>query len=385
MRSLNLIRRRARRALRGGAALLGCFVGVAGAGPLGDRFVDKDDGAFDASDHLLEHRGALPVPIIISEPAVGYGGGAALLYFRDSLAGARERSQARGERMSPPDIGALAAFKTANGSKAAAVGYFGTLDGDRFRYLGAVAKADLNLDFYGTRGVARRFALDAPVLLAQGLARIGESDWLAGARYIYLGTSARFDLDTPAEVTPPELEARIGRLSLVVDYDSRDNMFTPTRGSYLEADVGIARPGLGGSTSFDSVFLRAFSYLPMGSAFVLGLRGDGKFTQGDVPFFARPFVALRGVPALRYQGRHAVVGEGELRWQFDPRWSILGFAGAGRAYGDGVAFADAKNVVAGGTGVRYLIARKLGLHVGLDVARGPEDTVVYLQVGSAWN
>lgn len=35
--------------------------------------------------------------------------------------------------------------------------------------------------------------------------------------------------------------------------------------------------------------------------------------------------------------------------------------------------------------LRYLIARKLGLYAGLDVARGPEDTVVYLQIGSAWN
>jgi hypothetical protein len=49
-----------------------------------------------------------------------------------------------------------------------------------------------------------------------------------------------------------------------------------------------------------------------------------------------------------------------------------------------VAFSAAKAVVAGGVGVRYLLARKLGLHVGLDLARGPEDTVVYLQVGSAW-
>jgi len=25
------------------------------------------------------------------------------------------------------------------------------------------------------------------------------------------------------------------------------------------------------------------------------------------------------------------------------------------------------------------------MHVGIDVARGPEDTAVYLQVGSAWS
>jgi hypothetical protein len=378
-------RRTARHVLRGWAALLGCLVGTAVADPLGARFVDKKDGAFDVSDHLLKRRGALPVPIVITEPAVGSGGGAALLYFRDSLADARERSQARGERMSTPDIGGLAAFKTANGSQGVAAGYFGTLQGDRFRYLAGVAKAELNLDLYGPLGKARRFALDAPVLLAQGLARIGASDWFVGARYIYVGTSVRFDLSTPAEVTLPELTAHIGRLSLVVDYDSRDNIFTPTRGSYVEADVGAARPGLGGNTSFDSVFLRGFTYLPLGSSWVLGLRGDAKFTSGDLPFFARPFVALRGVPALRYQGSHTVVGEGELRWQLDPRWSLLGFAGVGKAYGDRVAFADAKSVAAGGAGIRYLIARKLGLHVGLDVARGPENTVVYLQVGSAWN
>jgi hypothetical protein len=37
-----------------------------------------------------------------------------------------------------------------------------------------------------------------------------------------------------------------------------------------------------------------------------------------------------------------------------------------------------------GGGMRYLIARRLGLQAGFDVARGPEDTVFYLTVGSAW-
>jgi outer membrane protein assembly factor BamA len=235
------------------------------------------------------------------------------------------------------------------------------------------------------QGTPRRFALDAPVLVAQGLARIGESDWLAGARYIYLGASARFERNRPAEIALPELESRIGRISLVVDYDSRDNIFTPSEGSYVEMDLGAARPGLGGSTSFDSVFARAFTYVPLGKTVIAGLRGDGKFTRGEVPFYARPFVMLRGVPAMRYQGRNALVAETEWRYKLDPRWTAVGFAGAGKAYGDAVSFADAKTVGAGGVGVRYLVARKLGLHVGVDIARGPEDTVVYLQVGSAWN
>lgn len=40
-----------------------------------------DDGAFDVSDWLLSKQGFLPLPTIVTEPAVNYGGGLALLYF----------------------------------------------------------------------------------------------------------------------------------------------------------------------------------------------------------------------------------------------------------------------------------------------------------------
>jgi hypothetical protein len=40
--------------------------------------------------------------------------------------------------------------------------------------------------------------------------------------------------------------------------------------------------------------------------------------------------------------------------------------------------------VTGGTGFRYEIARAYGLYAGLDFAAGPENTAVYLQIGSAW-
>jgi hypothetical protein len=41
--------------------------------------------------------------------------------------------------------------------------------------------------------------------------------------------------------------------------------------------------------------------------------------------------------------------------------------------------------VLGEGGFRYLMARRYGLRAGLDIARGPEDTVIYLAVGSNWN
>ena len=37
-----------------------------------------------------------------------------------------------------------------------------------------------------------------------------------------------------------------------------------------------------------------------------------------------------------------------------------------------------------GAGFRYKIARLLGLQMGVDVARGPEDWAFYIVFGSAW-
>jgi len=93
---------------------------------------------------------------------------------------------------------------------------------------------------------------------------------------------------------------------------------------------------------------------------------------------------LRGVPALRYQGEHAASAELELRWQFHPRWSAVGFGGGGLAWTNLESFDREQDAFAEGVGFRYLVARKFGLHMGLDVARGPEEGAIYVQFGNAW-
>src|ERR1700694_1798342 len=70
--------RRAMRLLPGSLLLTASLTGVACAE---GKFADPEDGKFDMSDMLLSHRGVLPVPTIVTEPAVGYGLGLGLLYF----------------------------------------------------------------------------------------------------------------------------------------------------------------------------------------------------------------------------------------------------------------------------------------------------------------
>jgi hypothetical protein len=348
-----------------------------------DRFVDAEDGQFDLSEHLLKHRGLLPVPIIITEPALGYGGGLAALWFKESLEEAGARSLAESGQRAPPAIGALAAFRTQNGSSGAFGGYFTPLAGDRYRVLGGAGTVSLELDYYDRLGRASAYRLEGDGLLGQFLARAGDSDWFIGARYAYLDTTSTFLRERVLDIPQRDLEVRIGRLSLIVDYDSRDNIFTPGKGTYVEAELAKAAEALGGNTDFTSFFLRGFHYIPL-DAWVIGLRADFRATSEDTPFFAKPYVALRGIPALRYQGARAAVIETELRWNVTPRWAVLGFVGAGKAYGERVSWSEAETPVARGVGLRYLIARKLGLYAGIDVARGPEESAFYIQVGGAW-
>ena len=37
-----------------------------------------------------------------------------------------------------------------------------------------------------------------------------------------------------------------------------------------------------------------------------------------------------------------------------------------------------------GAGFRYMIARMMGLKMGLDVARGPEVSAIYVVFGTSW-
>ena len=141
----------------------------------------------------------------------------------------------------------------------------------------------------------------------------------------------------------------------------------------------------GGDYNYTKIKASSYSYWPILKNVVLGIRLEGDFIDGDAPFYDVPYIDMRGIPALRYQGESVIVTELDARWDITYRWSLVGFGGSGWTADSIGDFGDESAKFAGGGGFRYLIARRLGLRVGLDVAVGPEDTVVYMGIGSAWN
>jgi len=93
---------------------------------------------------------------------------------------------------------------------------------------------------------------------------------------------------------------------------------------------------------------------------------------------------LRGIPSARYQGKSVAMSEAELTYQFNARWGVNLFAGLGKASNEFSDLTTSSSRISKGFGFRYLIARRYGFNMGLDIAKGPEETVLYIQAGSAW-
>jgi hypothetical protein len=365
-----------------------------------DEFIDPQDGMLDASHWLAERKGFFPIPIIITEPAVGFGLGAGLLFLHDPLSG----KTADGEtfdpqnvdnqgRLIPPSVSALFGAYTENGTWFLGGAHMGVWKNDKIRYVGALAQASANLKFYGldsgsgSSSGGLNFNIEPTIFLQQIKFRLKDSDFFAGIEYLLLDSTIKFDFpySLPIEIPALEFDSRSASVSLLLDYDSRDTLFTPNKGMSARIKASFYREAFGSDQEFEkyNAFLKYF--FPLTDSLVLGLRGEYDTLDGRAPFYQYPFISMRGIPAMRYQGEDIAVGEAEFRWNFTYRWSLILFGGLGAANGvDFIPNSTDDTVYSRGVGFRYFVARRFGAHAGIDIAKGPEDTAVYLTFGQAW-
>jgi hypothetical protein len=344
-------------------------------------FSDSLDKAFDISNWLLDKKGFLIVPSVITEPAVGYGLAGAAVYFHSSY------SQKNG----PPSMSGLLGGGTQNGTWLAGVFHAGFWKQDRIRYLGALARTSANVGFYGSGNIelpdnkSVNLNLDAWLLMQQIKFRIAETDFFVGGRYIYLNTDNTFELpiDVP-EFDTVQSQSTLSEISAVLDFDSRDNIFTSTKGCFLELTGTYSDTWIGGEALYGRIGATFIGYFPASKKVVFGIRHESHYSLGDVPYYARPIVNMRGVPLMKYQNINTTVFEGELNWNVYKRWHLIGFTGIGNAFSDFQSFNKGKSVTTIGTGFRYLIARKFGAQMGIDIAKSTGGQAFYIVFGSAW-
>ena len=353
---------------------------------LWSKFVDPEDGKFDMSEYLLEQfAGFMPVPIIITEPAVDAGLGMAGLFFH----------KPKDDQMKPdedgniilPNISVAGAGLTGNDSWFVGGGHFRNWSRDKYRYRVVGGYADINLDWYPSEDsplppIGIGFNVTGALIDQSFYRRIGGSDWLLGGSWRYLRSELSF-----GDLLPPELfgdDNTVSSVSAIGLYEDLDFQLSPRRGISLELKAEFNREAIGSEFNFEQYSWEYRHYLELGDKWTLAWRFDGATIQGDAPFYLEPFVKIQGIPAMRYRGPTAATAEVRAGYDITPRWTINGFVGGGRAADSLSDLGSVKTQSAVGGGFRYLIARQLGMRVGIDVAEGPEGTYGYLVVGSPW-
>ena len=169
-----------------------------------DGFTDPEDGMFDVSHWLAEKKGFFPVPIIITEPAIGFGLGAALAFLHDPLAGRvpegetfdPQSKDAEG-KLVPPSISALFGMYTENDTWMAGGAHMGVWKNDNIRYTGALATGSININVYRTmldREITINTNIEPDILYQDLKFRIKGSKFFAGASYLLLNTSSEFSV-----------------------------------------------------------------------------------------------------------------------------------------------------------------------------------------------
>jgi hypothetical protein len=344
----------------------------------------KDDGWPDMSSFLDEKYGFLPVAMPITEPAVGYGVAGGLAFISKPFGGVKDG-------LGRPNITFVGGMGTANGTWGVIGGDTRYWLDDHVQTLTGLIYASVNLDYHGIGKDSQlqnnplRYNLEPKGGAFVGKYRFGDSRFWAGIGYSFASTRVTFEApDSTPGLPDYDSVSNVGALLPSIKLDNRDNIFTALRGTFLEAAAMVGGKWLGGDNNFTRLTLTAIQYIPLPYRLYLGVRGDASASFGDTPFYIEPSIGLRGVPIERYQGEEVATLEGELRWQFWKRFSILGFAGAGNAWNDFEKVDNSQGVVSGGGGFRYELAQTYGIHMGVDVAFSRDTTAFYVQAGSAW-
>jgi len=286
-----------------------------------------------------------------------------------------------------PDIVVGAGAYTQNNTWFAGAGYIGFWNDDKVRYRGIFGYGDVKLKYYGNEGSPLQndpanFNINTYFFLQQAITRIGSSNFFLGGKYQLTHTNVVAFEDSKYNIDPLDVNLIASGVGIVSELSLLDNLFSPSKGFILNLTYDQNLEFIGSDRNYGRLLFYSHMFFPINKMWTPALRIESQIATGAPPFYAKPFVGLRGVPALRYQGDITALIETEQQFNFTARWSVVGFAGFGTAFTkENDSKTSAWNA---GAGFRYMIARLLGLRMGLDVAHGPEDWAVYVVFGYAW-
>ncbi|KAA9325289.1 BamA/TamA family outer membrane protein [Hymenobacter busanensis] len=181
-------------------------------------------------------------------------------------------------------------------------------------------------------------------------------------------------LERPARERQTTLTSGLGPTFL---YDSRDNVLSTWRGSYLETTALLMGRYLGSDNNFTRFQLDARHFRPLrrgNTNTVLAGQVQGQFHTGTVPFRELANLGgekmLRGIYEGRFRDRQMVAAQLELRQKLFWRLGGVVFGAAGQVHNSLGDFRPNDFNVAAGAGLRIAVNRQDRLAIRIDYAVG---------------
>lgn len=169
---------------------------------------------------------------------------------------------------------------------------------------------------------------------------------------------------------------RVTEWSAGITSDTRDNLFSPRQGRWLQASYARSIDGLWADYAFGTLRVDARKYDELAPEHVLATHLQVVGVDGAAPFDQLALVGnsdmLRGYARGRYRDRWMAGAQSEYRSPVRHRLGGVLFGGAGVSLGSLGALSEARLLPTVGVGLRVQIDQRQRTGVRVDYARGRE-------------
>jgi len=173
-----------------------------------------------------------------------------------------------------------------------------------------------------------------------------------------------------------------------LDWDTRDAVLYPRKGVFFQITADTYGAMTGSDFAFTSLKLDCREYFLVAPDQVLALQAYVRSTAGEVPFHKLALLGgeslMRGYYKGRFRDKDILAVQAEYRVMVTKRIGVVGFAGLADVFPD---FSDLnlkKIKYSVGTGVRYVVNRREGTTLRMDMAWGQAHFGLYFTAQEAF-
>jgi outer membrane protein assembly factor BamA len=164
--------------------------------------------------------------------------------------------------------------------------------------------------------------------------------------------------------------ARISGFSFVLDYDDRDNVYSPLGGNYLIFKGGFSSRALGASYSFNRYLIDLRKYIPLARTHTFAVQTYLQVANGNVPFQSLSWLGgperNRGFFRGRYMDNTYLLFQTEMRLKILSRLHLNVFASLGQV-SENIRILFAYPKFSGGGGLRFQVLKNNPTLIRMDV------------------